>query len=183
MSQVVVGIADFQISSNPEDVIVTHALGSCIAVAIHDPVAKVGGMLHLMLPDSTLDKEKAQLNPSMFADTGLPLLFRTAYTRGAEKRRLTVYLAGGAQVMDDQGVFNIGKRNYLAVKKILWKAGVLVHGESVGGNRSRTVRLDLRSGSFLLREGGREEPVLPSRSGVSPANGLSGTAKGTPTCV
>ena len=167
MSQVVVGIADYRVSTDREAVIVTHALGSCIAVAIHDPVTKVGGMLHLMLPESSIDPDKAQRNPSMFADTGVPLLFRTAYTQGAEKRRLTVYLAGGAQVMDDNGVFNIGKRNYLAVRKILWKAGVLVHAEAVGGTTSRTVRLEVASGAFLLRDGGQPEQTLAPKGVIA----------------
>lgn len=169
MSQVVVGIADCRLSDSTDDTIVTHALGSCIAVTIHDPITKVGGMLHLMLPDSTLDREKAQRNPYMFADTGIPILFRSAYTKGAEKRRLTVYLAGGAQVMDEQGIFNIGKRNYLAARKILWKAGVLISAEAVGGNQSRTVRLDVGTGAFWLRDGGRTEQLVPSTSPKSAA--------------
>jgi chemotaxis protein CheD len=167
MSQITVGIADCQLSSEPGDVIVTHALGSCVAVAIHDPVAKVGGLLHLMLPESALDAEKAKRNPYMFADTGIPMLFHAAYHRGAEKRRISVYLAGGAQVMDDKGVFNIGKRNTLAVRKILWKAGVLVKGEAVGGTQSRTVRLEVGSGAFWLRDNGCGEQTLLANGGAS----------------
>ncbi|HXJ42968.1 MAG TPA: chemotaxis protein CheD, partial [Bryobacteraceae bacterium] len=107
----VVGVADCCVTSDISASIVTYALGSCIAVTIHDPVARVGGMLHLMLPESSLDATKAGRNPYMFADTGIPLLFKKAYGAGAEKKRLVVRLAGGAQVMDDAGVFNIGKRN------------------------------------------------------------------------
>jgi chemotaxis protein CheD len=94
----------------------------------------------------------------MFADTGVPLLFRRAYALGADKRRMVVRLAGGAQVMDAAGVFDIGRRNYLAARKILWKAGVLVQGEAVGGTASRTVRLDVATGTMWLRgAGGIEE--------------------------
>jgi len=114
-----------------------------------------------MLPESNIDPAKAALNPYMFADTGIPMLFRNAYEHGADKRRLTVRLAGGAQVMDDNGVFNIGKRNYLAVRKILWKAGVLIHGEDVGGGSSRTVRLEVGSGRFWLRTGGQPDQEMP----------------------
>ena len=95
-------------------------------------------MLHYMLPESSISPAKAGENPFMFADTGIPRLFRQAYDCGAEKRRIIVRIAGGAQVMDKEGVFNIGKRNYLALRKILWKAGVLLQGEEVGGNLSRT---------------------------------------------
>jgi chemotaxis protein CheD len=172
MANVVVGIADCQMSKMPDEVLVTYALGSCIAVAIHDPVAGVGGMLHYMLPESAISPAKASENPFMFADTGIPLLFRRAYEYGAEKRRLVVRVAGGAQIMDSQGVFNIGKRNYLALRKILWKAGVLVQAEDVGGNASRTVRLEVGSGRFWLRgSGSAERELAPSFSapkGVNP---------------
>lgn len=157
---VVVGIADCQISKSCDQVLVTYALGSCIAVAIHDPVAGVGGLLHYMLPESSISPAKAAENPYMFADTGIPLLFRRAYECGAEKRRLVVRVAGGSQVMDSEGVFNIGKRNYLALRKILWKAGVLVHAEDVGGNLSRTVRLEVGTGRFWLRGAGSVEQEL-----------------------
>jgi len=157
VNSVVVGVADCRISASTDVVLVTYALGSCIALMIHDPVAKVGGLLHYMLPESTLDQQKAQQNPFMFADTGIPLLFRSAYEQGADKRRLVVWAAGGAQVMDPSGVFNIGKRNHLAMRKILWKAGVLVHSEEVGGTVSRTVRLQVGSGRVLLRGAGEDE--------------------------
>lgn len=172
MNSVVVGVADCRISADRESVLVTYALGSCIAVMIHDPVAGVGGLLHYMLPESSLDRQKAQQNPYMFADTGIPMLFRAAYELGADKRRLTVMVAGGSQVMDSSGVFNIGKRNHLAVRKILWKAGVMVHGEEVGGSQSRTVRLDISTGRVLIRGAGEDERVMASSP--RPKKGVSG---------
>lgn len=162
--QVVVGIADCRVTGDSAASIVTYALGSCIAVTIHDPVARVGGMLHLMLPESSLDPAKAQRNPYMFADTGIPLLFNKAYGEGADKKRLVVRVAGGAQVMDEGGVFNIGKRNCLAVKKVLWQAGVMIRTESVGGRESRTVRLEMESGRFFMRTAGGAEQDLEGRS-------------------
>jgi len=160
MSQLVVGVGDCRVSNDPENILVTYALGSCIAVTIHDPVAKVGGLLHFMLPESGLDRDKAQHNPFMFADTGIPLLFHGAYELGAEKRRLVVAAAGGAQMMDQQGVFNIGKRNCLTMRKIFWKAGVMVRAEDLGGLSSRTVRLEVASGRVSLREAGQPEQDL-----------------------
>jgi chemotaxis protein CheD len=168
MRAVVVGIADCQISDDPESVLVTYALGSCVAVTIHDAAARVGGLLHFMLPESRLDPAKARERPYMFADTGIPLLFRQAYLKGADKRRLLVRLAGGAQVMDDNGVFNIGKRNYLAARKILWKAGVLLQSEEVGGSISRTVRLEVGTGTMWLRGAGEAEREM---AGTTPAGG------------
>jgi chemotaxis protein CheD len=107
-----------------------------------------------MLPDSTIDRARSRDNPWMFADTGIPMMLDRICARGASKRRLTVRAAGGASMMDPENVFDIGRRNYLAMRKILWKAGVMVHGEAVGGVRSRTVRLEIGSGKFLIQEAG-----------------------------
>ncbi|MDD5531533.1 MAG: chemotaxis protein CheD [Syntrophales bacterium] len=85
MAELVVGVADLKVSDNPHDILVTYALGSCIGVAVFDPVSKVGGLIHFMLPDSTLDPEKAREKPAMFADTGIPMLFKSCYELGAEK--------------------------------------------------------------------------------------------------
>ncbi len=160
VGMIAIGVGDFKVSANPEDTLVTYGLGSCIGVTIWDPVAQVAGMLHFMLPESQADPEKAKRNPALYADTGIPVLFRSAYHLGADKRRLQVRVAGGAQVLDGEGVFNIGKRNYLAMKKIFWKAGVMVHAEAVGGSVSRTLRLEVGSGRLLLQEAGAEAREL-----------------------
>ena len=165
MSLLTVGVGDCKISNTAESVLTTYALGSCIAVAIHDPVAAVGGLLHFMLPESSLNPEKASQNPFMFADTGIPLLFHAAYGLGAEKRRLVVRVVGGAQVMDDNGVFNIGKRNNVAMRKILWKAGVMIHAEETGGTSSRTVRLEVSTGRFWVRGPGMADREMPTGKG------------------
>jgi chemotaxis protein CheD len=93
------------------------------------------------------------------------MLFHSAYRLGAEKRRLVVWAAGGAQVMDDSGVFNIGKRNNLALRKILWKAGVMIHGEEVGGTTARTVRLEVGTGRFMISGPGMETHQMLATAG------------------
>ncbi|MEN6485419.1 MAG: chemotaxis protein CheD, partial [Syntrophobacteraceae bacterium] len=100
----VVGVADLAISNSQDDYLVTYSLGSCIAVVIYDPVVKVGGMLHYMLPESSLDAEKASKNPAMFADTGISLLFRQSYQYGTKKDNIVVKAVGGAQILDENGV-------------------------------------------------------------------------------
>ncbi|HLH04393.1 MAG TPA: chemotaxis protein CheD [Bryobacteraceae bacterium] len=165
MNVITVGIADCRVSDDPNSVLVTHALGSCIAVAVHDPVANVAGLLHFMLPESSIDPERAKRQPFMFADTGVPDLFHAAYAKGAEKKRMTVRLIGGAQVADPNGVFNIGKRNYLACRKILWVAGVMIHGEAVGGSISRTVKMDVSTGNISWNSGGGEPQILSVKKG------------------
>jgi len=153
----VIGVADMAVSDRVDDVLVTYSLGSCIAVVIHDPVVKVGGMLHYMLPDSSLDAKKAKDIPAMFADTGIPMLFKCSYQLGAKKSNIIVRVVGGAQILDEKGVFNIGKRNYLALRKIFWKNNVMVAAEEVGGTVNRTVRLEIASGRVLLKISGGTE--------------------------
>jgi chemotaxis protein CheD len=149
--QVVVGVADMKMSNQQNEVLVTHALGSCIGVAIYDPAAKVGGILHFMLPDSTLDTAKAQEHPHMFADTGLPLLFRECYRRGAQKSRLQVKVAGGSQVLGTREFFQIGRRNYAALRKIFLKNNVLIDNEDVGGTKARTLFLEIATGNVWIK--------------------------------
>jgi chemotaxis protein CheD len=165
MKSLVVGISDCKVSTDLDSVLVTYALGSCIAVAVYDPAAKIGGLLHYMLPESSLDAQKAQQNPFMFADTGIKALFQSVMASGAHPRRMVVRLAGGAAVLDSQGVFQIGKRNYLAARRILWKAGVLISAEAVGGEVSGTTRLDLATGRMWIREaGGIEKELLQNHA-------------------
>jgi len=154
VEHIVVGMADCRIGDAPGQVLATYALGSCIGLAIYDAQAGVGGLLHFMLPDSTIGRGGRCENPWMFADTGIPMMLERVCARGASKRRLTARAAGGATMLDPENVFDIGRRNYLAMRKILWKAGVMLQGEAVGGIRSRTVRLEIGSGRFWIQEAG-----------------------------
>jgi chemotaxis protein CheD len=151
MMKIIVSIADMKVTKNPEDTLITYSLGSCIGVTIYDPFVKVGGLLHFMLPDSQIDPQKAQKNPWMFADTGIPSLFKEAYKLGAEKERLEVKVVGGSQIMDGSGFFNIGKKNYSALQKIFRTNGVSVTAEDVGGNGNRTVTVEVSSGKVLVK--------------------------------
>ncbi len=155
--KLVVGISDMKVSNKPDDVLITYSLGSCIGVVIWDPVAKVGGMLHYMLPDSSLDKEKAKLKPFMFADSGIPRLFKETYKYGAVKSRIIVKVVGGSQIMDSSGVFNIGKRNHAVLRKIFWKNKIMIAKEDVGGSGNRTVSLEVGTGITHLKVSGRGE--------------------------
>jgi len=159
MSVHTIGISDCMVSNDTNAVLATHALGSCIGVVIYDPLARVGGLLHYMLPDSSADSRKGDGNPFMYADTGIPMLFHAAYAKGALKSRLIVTVLGGAQVISASDTFNIGKRNHLAMRKIMSKAGVMVHAEDVGGTAPRTVRLEVGTGRVLVSCGREQREI------------------------
>src|SRR5580658_9633243 len=123
----VVGVADMVASNDSSAEIVTYSLGSCLGITIYDPIKKIGGLLHIMLPDSKIHAAKAVSAPFMFVDTGVPRLFHAAYNLGADRSRLAVKVAGGAQLLDQQGIFNIGPRNFDALQKLLAQNGLKVH--------------------------------------------------------
>lgn len=151
MNQIVVGISDLKVSGNAGDILITYALGSCVGVAVYDPVDKVGGLLHFMLPDSSIDETKAKRNPAMFADTGIPLLFKSCYKLGAVKKRMIVKIAGGASIMDDMNYFRVGQKNITAARKIFWRNGIIIDGEDLYGNYNRTVKLNISNGKFYVK--------------------------------
>ncbi len=154
--RLIVGIGELAVSNHPGDVIVTHALGSCVAVCVFDRASSVAGMLHFLLPESRINRERARAQPAVFADSGIPLLFQTAYQHGLDKRRAVVTLVGGAEVSQAAGVaFRTGLRNALAAKSILWRNGVFVSAEEVGGTRARTVHLPVADGRLRIFDGER----------------------------
>lgn len=152
--EVFVGVGDMKVSNDPEVVLATYSLGSCIGLSIYDPFVRVGGILHYMLPESSLDLAKAKRNPYMFGDTGIPLLFTEVYKFGAKKGRMKVTIVGGAQILDQDGFFNIGKRNYLILRKMFWKNNVLIDFEDVGGSVNRTLKLEIGTGQTYLKVSG-----------------------------
>jgi chemotaxis protein CheD len=153
---IVVGVSDMKVSKDPTSVLITYSLGSCIGIAVYDPIVRVGGLLHFMLPESSLDGDKAKRNPSMFADSGIPYLFKSAYDLGAQKKRMKVVVVGGSQILDQQGFFNIGKRNHMAVRKIFWKNQVMIDYEDVGGNGNRTIKLEVSNGNIWMKSSGQD---------------------------
>ena len=152
----VVGVADMVVSNDPSAELVTYSLGSCLGISLYDPMQKVGGLLHLMLPDSKINAAKAVDSPYMFVDTGVPRLFQAVCNLGAERRRLIVKVAGGAQMLDEKGVFNIGERNHQALNGLLTHNGYTVHARDVGGLSSRTLRLDLATGQTTIKTPGAD---------------------------
>ncbi len=149
-----------KVSQDPDATIITYSLGSCIGLVVYDPVAKTGGILHYMLPESNIDEEKARKNPYMFADTGIPSLFKAAYKLGATKQRMKVAVVGGSQILDQKGFFNIGKRNHTALRKMFFKNNVVIDYEDVGGTSNRTVRLEIKTGDIYNKISGIGEKKI-----------------------
>jgi len=162
-----VGVADMKISSSPEDEIITYALGSCLGVTVYDPVAHVGGMVHVMLPSSSIDPAKATINPCMFVDSGVKSLFLESYKAGAQRNRLLVFAAGGACAngLEQDDLFQIGKRNVTILRSILWKNGIILRNSDFGGNLARTMSLDIGTGEVLIRINGTTEILSGSDGG------------------
>ena len=149
-----VGMADLMVSEDRNLTLCTFPLGSCLGIAIYDPAVKVGGLLHSMLPDSSIDPKRAAARPGMFLDTGLARLLECAANLKAYKENLLVYVAGGSDVMDETACFDIGKRNYAVLAGLLTKHGLRIEAEDVGGLSNRTMQLNLATGEVSLKFSG-----------------------------
>lgn len=148
---IIVNVSDAKVSNNPLDILRTYSLGSCIGVCLYDNCVGVGGMLHYQLPDSSLHPERAKEKPMMFADTGLKLVIEKMLSMGAIIKNLNVIIAGGASIAIAPKGFDIGKRNHLAVRKIMWKMGIPIKNEDVGGSCPRNAYLDIADGQVTIR--------------------------------
>jgi chemotaxis protein CheD len=151
-----VGIGDLEVSRNQEEVIKTYALGSCVAVIAYDKVNKVAGLMHVALPEASINPQKAAEKPGYFADSGMPAFMAALKKAAAAQSFLVIKLAGGASIMDDNGRFDIGKRNILAIRKLLWKIGLGTIAEDVGGSISRTVTVSVATGEVTLSSAGKQ---------------------------
>jgi len=149
--RVVVGVGEMSVSNNPSITLSTYALGSCVAVVAYDPFAKVAGLLHMMLPDSRISAEKAISQPAMFADTGLPLLFKALTGLKGETARVRLFVAGGASVLCATDSFKIGERNIHATADYLKRHGYIVRQSALGGTVNRTVHLNIGTGAITLK--------------------------------
>lgn len=151
VKEIKVGIADAAIATSP-DKLVTIGLGSCIGIAFYDNMAKVGGLLHIMLPDSTQFSNIN--NPLKFADIGIPKVLADLKSRGANVNRLTAKIAGGASMFnfsDKSMIMDIGSRNASAVKSTLSKLHIKLISEDVGGSKGRTMIFNTLNGTVQIK--------------------------------
>jgi chemotaxis protein CheD len=157
--RVIINVSDAKASDDPSTVLVTHSLGSCIGVCLYDASAKVGGMLHYQLPDSTQDQERAKEKPLMFADTGMKLLLDKLVSMGGKKKLMTIKICGGAAMDIGPKGFDIGKRNYLAIRKVLWRNGMFIDAEDVGGSSPRNMYLNIETGDVTVKSDNIEKTL------------------------
>ena len=158
--EIIVGIAGMRVSDDASVVLAAYSLGSCIGVAVWDSSARIGGLLHFMLPNSRVAPDKARLNPFMFADTGIPLLLSSCYDIGADRDDLMAWLAGGSQPLESSKFLDIGERNHIMAREILLHHGIQIAGEDVGGSVNRTLKLHVGSGDVWVVLGEGEERIL-----------------------
>lgn len=150
----VVGVSDVRVSDNIREIITTYALGSCLGIVIYDTANKIGGLVHVMLPLSGADPEKARKKPAMYVDSGFAELLQQCYELGAEKKYMKICVAGGASMRTDNqdDYFKIGKRNFTTLRKLLWKNGFMIDFQDVGGHKSRTLSLRLADGLVTINK-------------------------------
>lgn len=153
--QKTVGISEMLLTGDAEDVLVTFSLGSCVALSLYDPAVRVGGLIHCMLPLSRTNPEKAAKHPFMFTDTGVTTMLEGIFNMGARRRNLIAKVIGGASRVAAGDIFEVGKRNYTVLRKILWKNNILIAAEDVGGPTSRTVFLHIGTGQTFVKSDGK----------------------------
>ena len=158
MALIIVSISDMKLSKRPDDVIVTYSLGSCLGVTAYDPKARVGGMVHCLLPTAFNSRHKAQEKPYMFVNTGVVRMVRELVALGADKGRLVFKAAGGANMRGDV-LFNTGLRNYQALDKLMDHNRITLAGQDVGGTIPRTLFLHLATGRVVVRSLGEEKEL------------------------
>lgn len=144
-------MADYKVGRAP-DTLISYGLGSCIGISLYDPQTKIGGLLHIMLPDS--NQSRANENRAKFADTGIPDMLNELIRMGAAKSRMVAKLAGGSQMFafaNASDIMRVGLRNASASKEILKKLSIPIVGEDTGGNYGRTVQIDLSTGIYKVK--------------------------------
>jgi chemotaxis protein CheD len=158
--KLMVGMAELVVSQDPRLVLCAGPLGAGLGIALYDPIAKIGGLLHAMLPDSGINPHRAGSCPSLFVDTGFAAMLNRACSLKAKPERLLIYVAGGGQVLDESPSFNLGKCNQDACLRLLAQQGLKASAHHIGGLTDRTMQISLDTGEVRLQLSGNVKMKL-----------------------
>lgn len=153
--QKLIGIGTCEFSQDPQAILIAPNLGSCLGIAVYDHVSGLGGLVHCLLPLSKNDPEKASKNPCLFVDTGFSFMLNYMLSRGVDLKKAAIVVAGGSNINDQNNIFEIGKKNYTILKKLMWKNNLLLKAEHCGDSLSRTLSLDIGTGLTTLKIQGK----------------------------
>ncbi len=157
-TEIVILPGDCRFTANAHSRLITRNLKTCVALAVHVPKLSLAALLRCQFPDSSCSPSDS--NPWLFVDTAIPLLFEYLGAMGAPKPTLSVYAIGGAAGCDEENV-SLGKHNILAARRLLWREGVLLKGEEIGGASPRSVWLEAASGRLIVRTKFRvQQPIV-----------------------
>jgi len=162
-------IGEMIISNAPDDVLVAHGLGSCVAICLYDPLKQMGGMLHALLPGTNSGKRRGK--PTKYVDLGTELLVAALVKKGARLGRLRAYLSGGAHMLSSAGFdssLNIGEHNVLSAKAALKDAGIRIRAQDTGGSTGRTVKLHIANGQVIVKTLKQGEQTLKTKRRHAP---------------
>jgi chemotaxis protein CheD len=153
-----VHISDMKVSRKPGVILRTHSLGSCLGLTCYDPVARVAGLIHCLLP-RPMNKDKAEVNPFMYVTSGVPAMIRSMYAQGAVRERLILKAAGCGRMLNVLNQFNTGERNQEALLQLLEFNGMSLATSELGGTNPKTVHLHVDTGRVVIRSRGKEYPL------------------------
>ncbi|WP_045218159.1 chemotaxis protein CheD [Desulfonatronum thioautotrophicum] len=153
-----VGISDMRVTKQSGVILVTHSLGSCLGLAAYDPLSKVAGLIHCLLPKPSGNKKAAE-NPAMCVSTGVPAMIREMFTLGAQRRNLVLKAAGCSRMVNVLNQFNTGLRNQEILLALLEHNGLQLAAGDLGGNIPRTMYLHVDTGLVLIRSKRKEREL------------------------
>ncbi len=156
---ITVGIGEMAISSDPRALIIVPNLGSCLAVVAYDRKVKLGGAIHCLLPLSNADSDHINKKPSLYVDTGVPIFLKELIDAGANKKDLEIFAAGCASINDANSVFEIGKKNHIVFRRLMWRNSLLISGEEIGGSLPRTIHLRIATGAVTTTTQGKVKRI------------------------
>lgn len=145
--ETIVLLSEMAISDNPKDILTIPKLGACLGISVYDPIKKIGGVIHCLLPQKIkIHVPMKFFNPCLFVETGLNHLLKCLKEEGCKNENLIVQVAGGAKLINEDEIFNLGYRNFISFRKVMWENKLLIHQKDIGSNKVRKLSLNIENG-------------------------------------